>query len=345
MRKILNLLFLFVLTFCLAPSASGDFTVDTAGFESIGSALETVPESAGSVTVLLHSGVNDEIVSVPTDRGITDIQFLPAEDGGTVSLPGIARICANGIPFVLGEGIILENAGIYGGECVSGTEKSLKTSSLTIFGLAGFVFGGGFSEKAGLSVVSEPSVILTKTGSVLYEVFGGGHAYGEGSRVSSDKKSVLVEGDADYVLGGGYAEEGGISDCGQTYVSVSEDGSVPVALFSGGSAAGTGSVSSVENAKAVIEGKAASAFSGDFAYGGGLTKINQASRLEILVPGSVENAYMGSFASDPGSDAFVNTAELMNCGETGTVIQRSQSADNASAKTLITALFPCESNQ
>ena len=209
-------------------------------------------------------------------------------------------------------------------------------------GAGGFDFGGGFAEGGGSSEVKETSITLTKTGTAYYEIFGGGHAFGKSSRVFSENTDVRIEGTADYVLGGGFAEAGGYSECTQTNVLTAEGSSVPVALFSGGSASGSGSLSTVGNAKAVVNGIADWAFSGDFAFGGGETRLEHATRLEILSTGRSEIAYMGSFSSDPGSDAYVNTSELMSCGETGQIVKDSQSADGGEARTLIKAFFPCK---
>ena len=41
----------------------------------------------------------------------------------------------------------------------------------------------------------------------------------------------------------------------------------------------------------------------------------------------------------------MNTAELWSCGTVGDVIRASQSADGGEAKTLITAVFPCEADE
>ena len=286
----------------------------------------------------------DAELYVHDDRNIKELILTVSDKDPVVSLPEIARICANGVPLTIGEGLVLENASIYGGACVSGEKVQLESSSLTISATVGFVFGGGFAEGGGRSEVKETSITLTKTGTAYYEIFGGGHAFGKSSRVFSENTDVRIEGTADYVLGGGFAEAGGYSECTQTNVTTGENSNIPVALFSGGSASGSGSLSMVGNAKAVVSGIANWAFSGDFAFGGGETRLEHATRLEILSSGRSEIAYMGSFSSDPGSDAFVNTSELMSCGETGQIVKDSQSADGGEARTLIKAFFPCKTD-
>ena len=345
MNKTIYFLITFFLIFVLFSAASGDFSIDVTDHDSLTEALESIPDDAGTVTLKFSKNILKDIdknIYLPDDRNIKDILLEVSDVDLTISLPEIERICANGVPLTIGEGIVLEYASIYGGACVSGEQVQIKSSSLTISGTVGFVFGGGFAENGGSSEVMEPSVTLTKSGTAYYEIFGGGHAFGKGSRVFSENTTVLIEGNADYVLGGGFAEGGGLSECTQTNVTTAEGSTVAIALFTGGSASGKGSLSTVGNAKAVASGIAHWAFSGDFAFGGGETRLEHASRLEILPTGRSEIAYMGSFASDMGSDAYVNTSELMSCGETGQILQNSQSADGGKAKTLIKALFPCE---
>ncbi len=333
-----------LLMFCRIMPASADIILNTADFGSITDTLNAIPADAGNVSLLLGPGVfgeNDARLEIPAGRGITVIRMLPAGGIDHLSFPDLERICANGIPLEIGKGIELENASIYGGACVSGEEVSLETSSLRIEGIVGFAFGGGFAENGSSSAVKEPSVTVAEGALVYYEVFGGGHAFGTDSRVFSDSASVLLEGTTDYLLGAGFAEDGGRSECVSTSLLVSETGEVAVALFGGGSAAGEGSISSVDNTFSRLYGKAHWTFPGDFAFSGGETQLNRAGRVEILSSGSVVNAYQGSFSSDPGSSANVNTAELMNCGVVELVIDRSQAADGGTAKTLITANFPC----
>ena len=346
MSKYFCLLISVLLIFVLFSAAAGDYVIDSSEYDSLTEALESVPLQAGIVTLKLSKDIlkeSDSRLELPADRNIKEFIFTRSDDSTVISLPEVERICANGVPLTIGEGIVLEYASIYGGACVSGENASLKSSSLTISGTVGFAFGGGFAESGGSSEVTDPSVTLTKTGTAYYEVFGGGHAFGKGSRVFSENTTVQIEGTADYVLGGGFAEGGGFSECTQTDVIAAEGSKVAIALFSGGSASGAGSLSMVGNAKAVVSGNAHWTFSGDFAFGGAETRLEHASRLEILPTGSTEIAYMGSFSSDTGSDAYVNTSELMSCGQTGQILQNSQTADGGKAKTLIKALFPCQS--
>lgn len=345
MSKYSKLLLLVSLILCVITfSAEAEFTLDASEFASVTEALAAVPDNAGEVSLKIFSNnlkENDAKLEIPSDRGITGITLLPADDTQTLSLPGIERICANGVPLTIGTGIILENASIYGGACASGEDVRLETSSVTILGTVGFVFGGGFAENGGSSAVGETSVTIAEDALVYYEVFGGGHAAGTDSRVLSDLTNISLLGTTDYLLGAGFAEDGGSSGCTQTTILVGETGDVEVALFAGGSAAGEGSRSSVDNSFARLEGFAHWTFPGDFAFGGGETRLERAGRVEISAAGSAVNAYLGSFASDSGSSAWMNTAELMNCGTVELVIKRGEGTDGGSAKTMIMADFPC----
>lgn len=349
MRKYTNIFIVVILILCVSISyASADLTLDASDFGSVSEALAAVPENAGEVTLKISDTnlkENNAKLEIPADRGITGLTILPADDTKALSLPGIERICANGVPLTVGAGIILENASIYGGACVSGGDVRLDTSSVTIIGTVGFVFGGGFAENGGSSAVTETSVAVAEGSLVYYEVFGGGHAAGTDSRVDSDQTKITLLGTTDYLLGAGFAEDGGSSECTQTSVFIGGTGDVEVALFAGGSAAGEGSRSSVDNSFARLEGFAHWTFPGDFAFGGGETRLERAGRVEISAEGSAVNAYLGSFASDSGSSAWMNTAELMNCGTVDLVIKRGEGTDGGSAKTMIVADFPCSEQQ
>lgn len=349
MSKYLKLFIIILLILYIKFSfVSADLTLETSEFGSVSAALAAVSENAGEVTLKISSNdlkENDAKLDIPADRGISGITFLPADDSKILSFPGIQRICANGIPLTIGSGLSLENASVYGGACVSGTDVRLDASSVTIAGSVGFVFGGGFAENGGSSAVAETSVTVTEGALVYYEVFGGGHAVGPDSMAESDLTKITLSGTTDYLLGAGFAEDGSSSGCTRTSVLIGETGDVEVALFAGGSASGEGSRSSVDNSFARLEGFAHWAFPGDFAFGGGETRLERAGRLEISAAGSAVNAYLGSFASDSGSSAWMNTAELMNCGAVELVFQRGEGTDGGSAKTMITADFPCTEQQ
>ena len=70
--------------------------------------------------------------------------------------------------------------------------------------------------------------------------------------------------------------------------------------------------------------------------------MNGSGRLEILPTGSAVNAFFGSFASDPGSTAYMNTAEMLNCGTVELVLKRGQGTDGGTVQTMIIAEFTCD---
>ena len=144
MSKLYKFYFLFILIFLIISKASGDCELTLSLPDTAVEALKTLPENTGSLTLRLGAEFRDSEIVIPADRGITDVTLAPENEGKTTSLPGIMRICANGIPLTVAEGLDLENASLYGGSCVSGEEFALESSSLTIFGKICFVFGGGY---------------------------------------------------------------------------------------------------------------------------------------------------------------------------------------------------------
>lgn len=324
--------------------AAADVTLNAGDFSTLNEALTSLPRDAGRVTLLLPAGLTvtqEPELILPEDRGITELVLASAEEGTAAVMNGLIRICANGIPLTVGRDIRMDDVSLYGGACKSQGQSQLNSASVTVEGTVGFVFGGGFAENGALAYVDETSVTVEKGALVYYEVFGGGHASGAGSMAASRKTAVVMDGTSDYVLGGGFAEDGGTAVCEETSVLIGETGDVEVALFAGGSASGEGGSSTVRNTLAQLYGYAHWAFPGDFAFGGGKTQTDGSGRLEILPTGSSVNAYLGSFASDPGSSAYMYTAELMNCGSVELVFDRGQGTDGGTVKTTIPANFPC----
>lgn len=324
---------------------SAELVLEAETYGSITAAVAEIPADAGVVRIILPqalAGAEDAVISLPSDRGIEKLEILLSDDVDSANVTGIEKICANGVPLLIGSGIHMDDTSIYGGSCVSGIDAVLERSSVEVNGVVGFVFGGGLAENGGSSVVRDTSVTIGKDALVYYEVFGGGHAAGNGSTAAVESSSVNFRGETDYLLGGSYAEAGGQASCDQTSLTVGEEGKVAVALFAGGSAADPDSTSTVGNALAIISGTAHWAFPGDFAFSGGTTSLTGAGRVEFLEGSSSVNAYLGSFASDPGSSAEINTAELKSCGSIETVTKRSLSTDGGRARTLIPALFPCD---
>ena len=174
--------------------------------------LSAAAETDGKLVLALSPDSGERVIDIPADEGFSEVRLTAAEGFESVSLPGLERICANGIPLTVDGTLTLENASIYGGACVSGTDAALDSSDVRIGGTVGFVFGGGFAENGGSSAVSKPSVTVEEGALVYYEVFGGGHAAGEGSRALSDTATVTMLGTSDYVLGAGFAEDGALHE-------------------------------------------------------------------------------------------------------------------------------------
>ena len=338
--------FLFLISYFLFNFAvvSADCVVSASDYSSLSEIFDSLPSDVDVVEIRmppLWEDGGDGVVSLPADREIESVRLLPADDD-IAHVRGIERICANGMQLIIGSGIRLDDTSIYGGACVSEGEALVENSSLVIEGTVGFVFGGGFAENGSASTVRETSVLVEEGGLVYYEVFGGGHAVGTDSLASVENSEVILNGTTDYVLGGSYAEAGGRAECARASVIVGESGEAAVALFAGGSAADADSYAEVGNAFAYVNGTAHWAFCGDFAFSGGKTALTGSGRLEIQPSGSSANVFMGSFASDPGSYADINTAELLNCGKVDLVTKRSLATDSGEAKTMVPAEFKCE---
>lgn len=336
------ILLVIVLLLAAAFPAAADFHLNAADYACAADAAAAIPENAGVVTFYFDSlcAWKDNL-TIPRNRGIESLRLLPAEGVKTASVPAPLCIFANGIPLCIGAGMVMNETSVYGGTYSSSGCSVIVSASVTCAGAVGYIFGGSLSEDGGCAEVRDAAVVIEPGGRVFYEAFGGGHAAGEGSVSNVGTSSVTHAGSADYVLGGGFAEYGGSVSVTQANVSVTESGSVEVALFAGGSAVDEGSLSSVENSRAVLNGNANWAFPGDFAYGAGETRTEKAGRLEISAAGHAGSAFIGSFASDENSYAVIDTAELMNCGTADSVISHSLSSDGGKAETLHVANFAC----
>ncbi len=335
-----------VLILAAAFPAAADFYLNASDYASAADAVAAIPEDAGSVTFYFDSLCAwKDSLTIPRNRGIASLRMIPAEGVKTASVPALIRIFADGIPLSIGAGMVMNETSVYGGTYSSAGCTVTVSTSVTCAGAVGYIFGGSLSEDGGCAEVQNAAVVIEPGGTVFYEVFGGGHAAGEGSVSNVGTSSVSHAGSADYVLGGGFAEYGGSVSVTQTHVSVTESGSVEVALFAGGSAVDEGSLAAVENSLAVLDGTANWAFPGDFAFGAGETRTEKAGRLEISATGHAGSAFIGSFASDENTYAVIDTAELMNCGTADSVISRSLSADGGRAETLHVANFACREGE
>lgn len=341
MKQSIILLTIAILLAAAFPAAA-DFHLNASDYASAEDAAAAIPENAGAVTFFFDSLCEwNGTLTIPRNRGIDSLRLVPAEGVKTASVPSLISIFAEGIPLYIGAGMVMNETSIYGGTYSAAGCAELGSASVTSAGAVGYIFGGSLAEDGGCAEVLNTEVVIEPEGIVFYEVFGGGHAAGEGSVSNVSQSSVTHAGSSDYVLGGGFAEYGGSVTVTQANAAVTESGSVEVALFAGGSAVDEGSLSVVENSLAVLEGRANWAFPGDFAFGAGMTRTEKAGRLEISAAGHAGSAFIGSFASDENSYAVIDTAELMNCGSADSIISHSLSADGGKAETLHTANFAC----
>ncbi len=337
------ILTIIVLILAAAIPAAADFNLNASDYASAAEAVSAIPADAGEVTITFDASCEwNDSLTIPRNKGITSLRMVPADGVAKASVPSLVSVFANGVPLTIGAGMFMNETSVYGGmysakECV----MTLSTS-VTCAGAVGYIFGGSLSEDTGCAEVENASVVIEPEGVVYYEVFGGGHAAGEGAVSNVGTTSVTHAGSSDYVLGGGFAEYGGNVSVKQANVTVTEAGSVEVALFAGGSAVDEGSLSTVTNSLAILNGRANWAFPGDFAFGAGETRTEESGRLKISAAGSAGSAFIGSFASDEGSHALIDTAELQNCGTVDNTISHSQSSDGGNAETLNVARFECK---
>ena len=324
MRKIslifLCLATLFVtLTFTVAADTELSVGPDEQ-FQSISSALNAIPENAGNTTLLITGNLDhpdDSIVSVPTDRNILSLSIECAPHLAEGKIPSVGYLFANGIPFTLGENVSMENAWIFGGmQADNGRIRQVSQTNLTIRGSAGYVFGGGAAFSGGTSIVKSQSVVLlTETGKVYWEIFGGGFASGEKSHATTETTKVQLFGVTDYGLAGGLAQDGGTAAVtALSEILVEASGDIRIALFGGGSAVGANSTYQSQDTKVTISGHAGWAFGGDFVYQGGKSFLNGLAEITLTNAGHVKALYGGSFATDTGSQASFNRARILNAG-------------------------------
>lgn len=332
MRKLFFLLLSVLLLTCHSASAT-----------TINDAIDLIPQNAGDYFVTLDSAdISAATIELPTDRGLDHLTIEKAPATDHLNIVGLERIIANGISLTIGEGISLPDCSIYGGAYAGyGEELVLESSEIVLNGEAAFLFGGGIAMDGGTSVVNNSFIIVSAGADVAYEVFGGGHAAGEGSVARVDASAIECDGSSDYVLGGGLAEYGGSAVTAYADTVIGEHGDVRVALFAGSSAADEGSHAESGIMLARLTGRAAWAFSGDFAYNGGTCELTKYGSLVVEKEGYTGSAYIGSFASSEGSSAEINTAQLTVCGIADDITEKSLSTDGGKAHTMIVAHFPC----
>ena len=119
----------------------------------------------------------------------------------------------------------------------------------------------------------------------------GGSCIGQPGKKSVDDSTIILNGSADFVIGGGLAM-------------------------------GSGAVSSVKNVNIIINGSANSIHGGGYAFNGGTADVSGTANLILTRTGAINNAlYGGGYASGAGSSAPVAAAHVIALGAAGSVYQ------------------------
>jgi len=172
---------IFVLTFLLSKTpVLADMTVkigDDYSYQTLNEALNALPKNAGVVTFQLMNDLDnsaDAVISVPDDKGITELKILCGKSEGVVKAGNIFQMFANGIPFLLGSSVEMDNAWIFGGaQADSKRIRKVQSTKVTINGLVAYVFGGGGAFSGGTSTVAGTSEVeLGESGKIYWEIFG-----------------------------------------------------------------------------------------------------------------------------------------------------------------------------
>lgn len=165
------------------------------GFYTLDDAWRGLPENSGSVRLLLDDIKQlDGFISVPEDKGITEL-ILDAESKHSVVCSG-ARLFANGIPLTVGKNLSLSGLTIFGGTyAVGNTDRSVGSSSVSIYGSTANVYAGGEirgeGDYQGSSNVESAKIAVY--GIVTQNVYGGGCAVGEGSRAHVEESRLYLD--------------------------------------------------------------------------------------------------------------------------------------------------------
>ena len=146
----------------------------------------------------------------------------------------------------------------------------------------GFIVGGKCNAQYG--TVSTDESVLVINGAADY-VIGGGLAMGAGSVSSVKNTNILVNGSANVVHGGGYAYNGGVADVsGTAYLFLTRSSNIKTAAYGGGYAGGSGSYAPVAATHVVGLGSAAKlSKSNGMAENGGSAKVG-AYNIELVNP-------------------------------------------------------------
>ena len=126
----------------------------------------------------------------------------------------------------------------------------------------------------------------------------GGYCIAMNDTEKAEESVLIIDGTADYVIGGGLAMN-------------------------------QGAVSSVKNVNIVVNGSANNVHGGGYAFNGGVADVSGTANLILARTAAVTNAlYAGGYASGQGSSAPVTSAHVIALGEAGQLNQTSGFAEN-----------------
>ena len=126
----------------------------------------------------------------------------------------------------------------------------------------------------------------------------GGYCIAVNDTEKAEETVLIIDGNADYVIGGGLAMS-------------------------------QGAVSSVKNVNIVVNGNANNVHGGGYAFNGGVADVSGTANLILTRTGTVTNAlYGGGYAAGQGSSAPVSASHVISLGEVSQLNQTSGLAEN-----------------
>ena len=132
----------------------------------------------------------------------------------------------------------------------------------------------------------------------------GGYCVAQYDTEKAEDSVLIINGSADYVIGGGLAMT-------------------------------SGAVSSVKNVNIVLNGTAATVHGGGYAFNGGVADVSGTANLIMTRGSSVSNAlYAGGYAAGQGSSAPVNSAHVIALGSAGKLTKDAGLAENGGSAPL-----------
>ena len=151
---------------------------DEHSYRTLNEALNALPKNAGIVTFQLMNDLDnsaDAVISIPNDKGITELKILCGKSEGVVKAGNIFQLFANGIPMLLGSSVEMDNAWIFGGaQADSKRIRKVQSTKVTVNGSVAYVFGGGGLSTEELQQAGTAEVELAKA-EIYQNIRGGLH--------------------------------------------------------------------------------------------------------------------------------------------------------------------------